>query len=183
MHAHVIGLAADLREGVASLGSNLQLRGKLRNVSALLDLTQSPVPQTGNLPVNDVFPLFKLPYYAILKSLRFTNASAFTAGAVKIGLYSGFDRNGEFEAFSTEGSRTDVTDVFEDSLSLASVNSATELRYASLGLETYNQKLFELAGFTLKTRVQQDIWFGMAVTTAIQGRQRILIEGEYTEID
>jgi hypothetical protein len=109
----------------------------------------------GALANNDVLVFFEVPVDALIDSVILASDDLGTTGDINVGMYPGLTelkRLGKLDATGTL-SITDADAVDEDALGSAiDVNAAavapTEIRYETKGIETINQKAWELAGLS-----------------------------------
>ena len=116
--------------------------------------------------------VLKVPVDAIIDSVIFACDDLGTAGTVDIG----------FHKKNADGTYTAVdADAFANNIDVnTGAVAATEYRFSTKGLETANQKAYELAGLTARP-AYGELFISLTTDTGTTAAGTVYLKAEYTE--
>lgn len=124
----------------------------------------------GAIALNDTVRMVRVPVSATISSVKFASDDLGTVGTLDIGLYE----------VGNDGAAVDAT-AFAATIDVNSAAVAlTEYRFSALGIETVNQKAWELAGLSAEPAYGFfDIVLTASAATDAAGDVSIIVE--YTD--
>lgn len=118
----------------------------------------------------DVAHVLKIPVDAVIDSIKFACDDLGTAGTVDIGFYKK-NADGTYTAVDADAIANNI-DVNSAAVSL------TEYRYSVKGIETANQKAWELAGLSAKP-AYDDLYLSLTTDTGTTADGTVLLQCDF----